>query len=772
MIGPRIALILTGALATAGHGADAETLRIRAGEHGDFTRLVLEFTIRPRWRAGRTEAGYAIGFDVTEPLEADISQVYRRIGRDRVAAITVQSDYQAIEIDLACACAAEIFDFNQNAIVIDVRPGAPRALALYEAPFAPELPNVTRPLMKIEQPRPPDVISKILETPSTISRHSPEVRHSILPRADALIDTHVGAISRHNVEFDPTSAADTLFAPAATSVEPATGVSSAAVAAVAEQLSRAAIQGLIDPAEAVPPGNNAVEPAHARPGPTNFRALTSIDRDTEAAARFAESTRTGALCIPDNKVRIADWGDPANVALLGRKRHAAIAEDGQLTEAGRLELARYYIVLGFGAEARMVAESLPPGQDRGIILALSEIIDSGKSDASVLDGQLSCSGGIALWAALARPFTAVDLPSSPDAILAVFSALPRHLREHLGPVLSERLRAAGQNARARTALNAVTRAGRGSVQQDLTAARLGLTDTAPMAARLELERIARGTDFAAAEALLELLLDADRRNVAPKPAWVDDAPSLIRVTDGTEIADRLSIAALFGHIPLERFDELRLALNEDHPGLTDQVRTRIAARALASAVAVEGDADFLRAKIGFSRHAVAADLDDETRLAMAARLLDMGSAGLASEYLPDFPETDASSALAARVFHATGRTQTAMAVVPAAATSEFSAIRARLLEDSGQLTEASREYLLADDENGAVRTALRSGDWPWIASEENSPLVDALQNILESRPTYQNTDNAGKNTELINELSVRRTAYDLLLDRAAIHKSE
>ncbi|MGI9395735.1 MAG: hypothetical protein ACR2OY_13890 [Boseongicola sp.] len=774
MIGSRFLATISVVVALAGTATVAETLTIQGGDHDGFTRLVLEFSTRPEWRAGRTEAGYAVGFAGTDLITADLSQVFRRIRRDKVANVDLQSDYRVLELSLACNCSAEIYDYGESAIIIDIRSGPPRAKALHEAPFAPELPAVSRPQLIVKNINPPPVLDAAIDLRPAFSGHPPRRENSRLPKADALLNDAVNSTAPRNEAFAlPLSGQDGVFSSSTeTALNTSQGVNSAAVAAVAEQLSRAAIQGLIDPTEAAAAVASHSRLAQSQPGPTNFRALTSVDRDTDAAGHFFESTRSGAMCIADNKVSIRDWGDPTDPRLLGQIRHAAIAENGHPTNQGRLDLAHYYLVLGFGSEAIMVAERLPPSVDHEIIIALGEIIDSGTSDATILDGQLACSGEIALWAALARPFRANDLPQSPDAILAVFSALPRHLREHLGPVLSERLRTAGQTARARTALNAVTRAGHGSVQQELTAARLGLTDTGAVAARVELERLSRGTDFSAAEALLELLLDADRRGVAPKPAWVEDAPSLIRVTDGTDVGDRLSVAALQGHIPLGRFDELRLAINEDLPGLNNTVRTRIAARALATAVSVDGDADFLRAEIGFSRHAVPSDIDGNTRLAIAGRLLSMGLAALAGSYLPDELESDPASALAARVLNATGQKGDAIAVAPSTMTPEYSIIRANLFEESGLLTDASREFLAAENEGGAVRTALRSGDWHWIVSPEGSPLSGAVQNILAENSPLPSSDNSTANAQLIDGLAIRRAAYDKLLASATISEME
>ena len=88
---------------------------------------------------------------------------------------------------------------------------------------------------------------------------------------------------------------------------------------------------------------------------------------------------------------------------LGRLRTAAIAEDGSVEPEGAIQLAKYYLHLGFGAEAGVSIQNNLPFQDREIIDALADIMDRGHTDSNVFDGQISCNGIVSLWAALARP---------------------------------------------------------------------------------------------------------------------------------------------------------------------------------------------------------------------------------------------------------------------------------------------------------------------------------------------------------------------------------
>ena len=94
-------------------------------------------------------------------------------------------------------------------------------------------------------------------------------------------------------------------------------------------------------------------------------------------------------CIPVARIDVAAWALPDGIRSLGALRRDAIAEDGRLTQSGLLSLARAYVHLGFGAEARSIARLMDLGMDRDVLLALAEIVDHGGTNATVLDDQFS-----------------------------------------------------------------------------------------------------------------------------------------------------------------------------------------------------------------------------------------------------------------------------------------------------------------------------------------------------------------------------------------------
>ena len=743
----------------------AETMQLRTGEHEDFTRVVLAFDTLPAWQAGRTPDGYAILLDGDEPLSADTSRAFALIGRDRIRDIDVNFENRRVDIALGCECHAEIFQLNNVRLVIDIKDGAIGPGARHELPVdvqaqprppkSPSMPLVPEllapqlePRRSIAGGRGDTPVLPILDPPELPAPHSDLEQRAaaaideLSPRTDAL---------RSFTNFDS-------FIP---NVDRLPTVSSPAVEAITQQLGRAASQGLVQVetrADALPPATET----EAIPGPRNFRVFTGYDRDTQRIDQSASSTSQGQGCIPDRYVDLLSWGDPARGARLGEFRQSIVKETGAIDHDAMRELAQYYIVLGFGAEARFALEQLPLSEERNILIALSEIVDKGSSDADFFAGQIACPGKIALWAAIARPFKRGELPISADGILKTFSALPPHLREHLGPILSQRLRSAGETALARAALSAVTRIGSGSVGQELTAARLELLGTRASEARAELERISQGTNVAAAEALIELLQDAARRRVPPKPEWVNDADTLIRVTEGTDVADQLSVAALRGHIPLGRFDDLRRALFQGRPGLTPSIRTDISAEALGVAVLDADDATFLRTELGLSDFASPEVLDASRRYDMVRRFLGLGLPELAAKYLPVEMETADEIRLAAETFSALDRRAFALTLVGNTDDRELEDVRAELLAQVRNFEAAAKALENLGEARAAEIQALRSGDWDWIADDGPQRLSLTARTAI-SKPITE-SDSQGVNVALLEDVSGRYAAFLELLE--------
>ncbi len=105
--------------------AGAEDVRIRSGEHAGFSRIVLEFGERPPWslRLGDRRATVLLG---PGDRRLDAKDVFARIPRTRIRAVTATAE--GLELELGCDCAVTAFEVRRAALAIDVAdaPGSRR----------------------------------------------------------------------------------------------------------------------------------------------------------------------------------------------------------------------------------------------------------------------------------------------------------------------------------------------------------------------------------------------------------------------------------------------------------------------------------------------------------------------------------------------------------------------------------------------------------------------------------------------------------------------
>lgn len=680
--------------------ANANEVIVKGGEHPGFTRVVMEFNDLPDWEARQFGRSQRIIFSDAD-LSFDLSRAFRLIGRERVSDIRLIEG--GLEIDVTCECSFSVTHVASNAIAADIRPRASRPMQFHQIATMGS-PAIEKNSVKLPRMNKPE------QTPIPSMTSAPEY--------DDLFDpTGVLHPERQEimVEFD-----DALLNPN----------QGTAIELLGRQLSRAVAQGLVD---ADP--NTASRSPYVALGDTglenrsNLSISTGIDRSMSPNLDNIPPTEIGAICLPNALVDVSAWGDTQDRQALGRYRSEAIGEDGRLKQEGALKLARFYVAMGFGAEAKSVAVHLAD-RDREILNALGDIIDNGFSYSVLLDEQVHCDGIVAMWAMLARPESKV-VPIDTDKILATFSSLAPHLRSHLGPQLSETFRNAGRNEEARTVINAMTRGGDVTSESALATARLNLESSLADQARNSLGNLSVGTDVTAAKALLELLQDAEKRGMAPNPEWViDDVPSLVRAIEGTDTADKLNVAGLRGKIALGMFDDFRKKLAEDGPGLNTESRIELAKLALSEAVASASSADFLKTEISFARIVNSQDLTLAVRLSISERLLSLGLPQRAIEYLSKDSMDNQEVELMARIFLEIEDPASAVRLLE---TRSKTVLQLELLAKAylrrGEEKRAISAFESAENEKGALSSAFRSGVWEWISDRGNAQVSAPVRDL-------------------------------------------
>ena len=154
----------------------------------------------------------------------------------------------------------------------------------------------------------------------------------------------------------------------------------------------------------------------------------------------APMTAKGARCIPQEMLDVGAWADETPVSgQIGPVMSGLTGEFDVPNPEAVKNAVRFYLSIGFGAEARALLRALPSRQeDAGIWQSMAHILDSEPDPQPAFAGMAACDTPAALWAVLADPDVLAVGQVEKSAILRAFSALPNRLRRQLGPVLVDR----------------------------------------------------------------------------------------------------------------------------------------------------------------------------------------------------------------------------------------------------------------------------------------------------------------------------------------------
>ncbi|WP_353473531.1 hypothetical protein PVT71_05660 [Salipiger sp. H15] len=680
--------------------AVAQQIEMRSGEHGGFTRLVLDIPAGLGWRAGSSgPASYRVEFD-KGGFQFGFDAVYRRITRDRVSNVAALADGAGVDLALACDCVVEASQQGGGMIVMDVRPRRAG-----DPPPAP----LPVPVAQVDEPTP-------LVSPSA----APVLDLGILPG-----DIGHSAARALLPSFDP---GPRLAAEIGTSPEDR-AIAESFGQSLAEQLALGATRGLLDadgplsqlPATEELPKHGDGEPGVARdpPGAAPDHSMSAEMLTGPASRGFGASSvlRIGGqkACLDDRRLDLPGWfgsdGEEAALARLGALRARLVGEFDRIDTRVQRELAQLYISLGFGAEARALLQ-LEDDIPDPVLMTLATLVDGGGDPAGVFAGQSECHGRAALWAVLG----AKELPASAEiaapAVLATFEELPLSLRRTLGPRLAERLTEEGQADLASNVLARMARAlGRTTEEMQLAAAGIARASGAPDRAEALLSGLISAPGelgVAAAVASVDLATE-EGRPVAP--AMVDLTAAYSTEGRSTEDRDALWLAHVRAAWANAEFDR---AFGEiDAPGeVVAETRLKARIEALGALATSGDDGTFLRLALDPGNIALA-PAAAALALEIAGRFLALGLPDPAGRWLagpvPPGREHD-WRLLEARLSLAKGDAQAAEIALVGLQGEDVLRLRAEAREAMGDYAFARSAYAELGDSANAARLAWLAGD--------------------------------------------------------------
>jgi hypothetical protein len=581
-------------------GAAAQSLVFRTGEHDGYTRLVTELPKAAQWQILPEDRRLRITFDLSDP-KIDTSNVFSRIGRERISDIIVHSNKQGLDVLLACNCGYRANIEGASLLVIDVGedfPKLPRShLGDEQKNFLPEnstLNNYTTLPLLHERSSDIFLLTSILK-PLNSDRNGQKADNMENVNSHVFTAEHSQEVGgRAHLDLGPLSA----------------------------QIVNATSQGLL----------KSSDQAHSNRA-ENIGDPLAMQRHLSVRTMFASKLadkdetlddRAHDDCVKDTDFKVSSWGNESGFAAgVSHWRQLLMQEFDEVNEDAAIGLARHYIHYGFGQEALATLDLLDTSARQvQHMRRMARIVDFGYDpEADDSYWQLACGSDAALWSVLsAENLSFVDELDIPGLRLA-FEALPQNLRHHLGPGLAKKFIASGDNATAESILSSVTQ---------------GQTDPSPA---YEYAQASHSLHQGEAEAVTAPLLNILKTNSAFSPlALVDLVDAAVAVDQPidddlvdlvaayqfeyrqTELSGDLSRAQILSLAFSGRFsealDKLSQLENESMTFSQSETYSLVMTRLLEQA----DDIEFL--KLALRNLAVGLPVDIENRFAQ--RLLDLG----------------------------------------------------------------------------------------------------------------------------------------------------
>lgn len=694
-------------------------LLVTGGEHGPFTRIVLQSNRPLIWSLAGADRLYHLSLEPSRQ-EIDLARAFDRIGRERLARI--ERDDAGLVLHLACDCGIDAFEDRPGVIVLDIRP---RAETDDRTPPAPATAPVAQ--HDLGTVTPPE--DTALRSGRAVADRLRRARYDTVTGRDLDTDP-ADTLSRVPMDFrggpvPPAPLPTQPPAPAAgQGTEPLREDADALARRMASRLVEAAEQGLLTHAAGEGRGDR-LRPALRLAPPPEAASQLRITSDLSPEDR-TDPLADRPLCRQGEALEFLSLHEETPFV----SRHAALmrslhGEFDRQDISATDDMVKVYLRHGFGAEARQLIDTAGTrlnGHD--LLLGLADLLENRQSNARRhLSGLVGCPGPAGLIGALSTMDVEALLPHA-DRIALTFAELPAPLQRILGEPLVARLLESGAVDQARIVAHAMQHVGpAGTTHPALPSALIGAArgDRDDAAALLA----SRDGDGDARRLLLRLRL-ALEGDGAIEPATLQEAEDVAGIVrrehDGALLMSKaIRLRARDGQFAagFAAVDRLRTWLgNSREDRLMDRQLTDLMWRELAGSA----DDQMFLAHFMTRRDRAADSLSDETRTALADRLLRLGLARPALDLVT--PPGDAAHVLArAEALVLLGQPAEALASLadlaeqPADAQAarlndtRIAALRARSLQALGA-TDAAITALAEDGRmRDAMRLALTGGDW-------------------------------------------------------------
>ena len=701
------ALLLLLALAAP---AAAQTARVVSGEHGDFTRLVIELPSPEGWTLGRTDTGYGFATLAEEQPRYDLTAVWQRIPRTRHDSLVADPQGGALVLGLACDCHVFPFEYRPGVIVLDIKSGPAPEASAFEAPFTGGVPKLA--VGKTDAPAAYDWLA--------------DPKAATVARSAATLSLDTGAVSLEPLR-------DELL----------------------EQIARGAAEGIVDMELPGKPRKQAEADYASLPWSAvrigEVPGVVVTDGSDGRPMSAPDCTDPALLDLPA-------WGGTAPPEkLLAEARAGLYGEFDTPQPAAIRQAVRRLLYLGFGAEAQQTVELIgdgPPDTERKFFRSMALLVDGQSDPQTPFAEMLDCGSPAALWAALAHDRLPSGSGVNRDAILQAFLALPAHLRRHLGPTLAEKFLARDDAEAARMIRDVIERTP--EVDQAMIAlldARTDLQGDDPQAA-LAHAATAVALDGDQPGGLVALV-EAHARTLDPLDAGTVEALLALRgETEGTPEGAAVSRAVVLA-LALSG----RTATAFSDPEATGQVLADLW-RVVADRAT---DDDFLVQAV-LSTTAPHPAVSVETGQAVATRLLALGFPDAARIWLGPSGSGDPPERrlLAARAALEIGDARGAIALTEGLDDAVAAEVRAQAMLQLGDLAGAEKALAASGDTEAVARLGPWKRDWAGLDPALPAPWRQAAESVTASA-VGEAAGPLGRGGQAIEASMASRAAIEALL---------
>ena len=733
--------------------ASAQTAVVRSGEHAGFTRLVLSLPSRMEWSLNTSDQLAELKIEA-DSLSFDTDAVFQRISRTRIKALNTNPQTGVLAISLACDCTISAFWHDEALLVLDITG--------QEADIIDSPETAPVPVSKTEAER--NLAAAVAAALAETRRHHEETREMELPVRGITepIPSEADSVNR-----------DRLL----------------------RQFSRAINQGLLTSKKPMIPAQQESDPgtpqtqivkpaekkqkntAHMPTGSpnVNIRSQTSIDRDFLEKQAPDNLTVTQSGCLPEMALDLSSWGREAPFGQqVGPLRTSLLGEFDKVDADIAISLAKLYLYFGFGAEARHVLTMAPQTAETGLLMEMSEILDTGYVTQPVhLARQVGCDSAAALWSALAHKIIPKETPVNSEAVLLSFMGLPGHLQSYLGPVLSRRFLTSGHESMAEDIMRILKRRPSApSPEEQMVDAQIALEQGDDQDAEHALEQVISGNSPSAANALSDMIELHLRSGEHISYETAQLAGAYAQEGRDHENADRLDKAYILALAASGAFDEafLRLeAMKADargrHPDLHSELFSILANQA--------EDITFLR-YMSHSQMAKLADLKADITNIAARRLLELGFPHRAVEFVETETTSTAERArrkLRAEIFLTLRRPRQAEVELLELDGVDINLLRAQARNQYGEHEGAHHLFMSAGQKAEAKHAAWLAEDWATLTHSDEKALSDFAMLRRESDTSSQDAVYSGvleQNRVLLDQSETMRDVVSgLLQSRAA-----